>query len=150
MASACCRYDDYIEIHGVRIDKPFVEKPADAEDHNVYIYYPESAGGGSKRLFRKVGNQSSAFYPHENTIRRHGSFIYEEFLPTEGTDVKVSHSGQDRSIDPCPSAECEKQLWHVKELSSLRTVTCAAAPQLFHWHSMQRRNMQRRNTTAQG
>ena len=96
---ACCRYDDYIEIHGVRIDKPFVEKPADAEDHNVYIYYPESAGGGSKRLFRKVGNQSSAFYPHENTIRRRGSFIYEEFLPTEGTDVKVSAAKIDRSTD---------------------------------------------------
>ncbi len=41
-----------------------------------------------------MGNQSSAFYPHENAIRRSGSFIYEEFLPTEGTDVKAC---------PCPS-----------------------------------------------
>ncbi|CAN0562314.1 unnamed protein product, partial [Ectocarpus sp. 12 AP-2014] len=46
--------DDYIQVNSVTVHKPFVEKPVDAEDHNVYIYYPMSAGGGSKRLFRKV------------------------------------------------------------------------------------------------
>lgn len=82
-------HDNYVEINGVRINKPFVEKPADAEDHNVYIYYPTSAGGGSKRLFRKVGDRSSEFYPDVNRVRRDGSYIYEEFLNTQGTDVKV-------------------------------------------------------------
>ena len=48
-----------------------------------------SAGGGSKRLFRKVDDRSSEFYPHENDLRRDGSFIYEEFVVTQGTDVKV-------------------------------------------------------------
>ncbi|RLN14449.1 hypothetical protein BBJ28_00002726, partial [Nothophytophthora sp. Chile5] len=82
-------HDNYVVINGVRVNKPFVEKPADAEDHNVYIYYPTSAGGGSKRLFRKVGDRSSEFYPDVNRVRRDGSYIYEEFLNTQGTDVKV-------------------------------------------------------------
>eukprot|EP00753_Platysulcus_tardus_P013390 PLAT3669.6.p1 GENE.PLAT3669.6~~PLAT3669.6.p1 ORF type:complete len:1024 (+),score=377.90 PLAT3669.6:128-3073(+) len=82
-------HEDYIVIDGLRIDKPFVEKPVNAEDHNVYVYYPRSAGGGSKRLFRKVKNRSSRYYPDCNNVRRDGSFLYEEFVNTEGADVKV-------------------------------------------------------------
>lgn len=46
--------EDYVEIHGKRILKPFVEKPVDGDNHSVMIYYPSSAGGGMKELFRKV------------------------------------------------------------------------------------------------
>uniref|UniRef100_A0A453FNV3 Inositol hexakisphosphate and diphosphoinositol-pentakisphosphate kinase n=2 Tax=Aegilops tauschii subsp. strangulata TaxID=200361 RepID=A0A453FNV3_AEGTS len=46
--------DDFIEIHGKRFCKPFVEKPIDGDDHNIMIYYPSYAGGGMKELFRKV------------------------------------------------------------------------------------------------
>ena len=52
------------------------------------MYYPSSAGGGSQRLFRKVGSQSSKYFS-ESSVRQTGSYIYEEFLPTDGTDVKV-------------------------------------------------------------
>mmetsp|Transcript_49074 Transcript_49074/g.49432 ORF Transcript_49074/g.49432 Transcript_49074/m.49432 type:complete len:129 (-) Transcript_49074:527-913(-) len=38
-------YDDHIEIGGITINKPFVEKPVDTDDHNIAIYYPSSAGG---------------------------------------------------------------------------------------------------------
>src|SRR3546814_8347699 len=82
-------------MKGEVLHKPFVEKPANADDHNVYIYYPMSAGGGSKRLFRKVGDRSSDFFPEINEIRRDGSYIYEEFIETQGTDVKVYTVGQD-------------------------------------------------------
>jgi inositol-hexakisphosphate/diphosphoinositol-pentakisphosphate 1-kinase len=81
--------DDWIEVKGVRFNKPIVEKPVDAENHNIYIYYPLSAGGGSKRLFRKVGSKSSEFYPDVNEVRKQGSYIYEEFIETQGVDVKV-------------------------------------------------------------
>ena len=47
------------------------------------------AGGGCKRLFRKVRNRSSEYDPDVNEVRRNGSYIYEEFLVTQGTDVKM-------------------------------------------------------------
>ena len=33
-------HEDYIVVDGVKMEKPFVEKPASGEDHNVWIYYP--------------------------------------------------------------------------------------------------------------
>ncbi|KAF0883508.1 VIP2 kinase, partial [Crocuta crocuta] len=80
--------EDHVEVNGEVFQKPFVEKPVSAEDHNVYIYYPTSAGGGSQRLFRKIGSRSSVYSPESN-VRKTGSYIYEEFMPTDGTDVKV-------------------------------------------------------------
>jgi inositol-hexakisphosphate/diphosphoinositol-pentakisphosphate 1-kinase len=88
-------HDDHIEINGVVIHKPFVEKPVNADDHNISIYYPTSAGGGCKKLFRKIGNRSSEFYPDINEVRRDGSYIYEEFVETQGTDVKMYTVGPD-------------------------------------------------------
>ncbi|XP_022740436.1 inositol hexakisphosphate and diphosphoinositol-pentakisphosphate kinase VIP2-like isoform X1 [Durio zibethinus] len=81
--------EDYVEVHGNRFWKPFVEKPVDGDNHSIMIYYPSSAGGGMKELFRKVGNRSSEFHPDVRRVRREGSYIYEEFMPTGGTDVKV-------------------------------------------------------------
>ena len=92
-------------VNGIVFNKPFVEKPVDAEDHNIIIYYPvskyvssntsykasfqASAGGGSQRLFRKIGSRSSVYSPESN-VRTTGSYIYEDFMATDGTDVKVS------------------------------------------------------------
>ena len=54
--------DDFIEVNSTVFHKPFVEKPVSAEDHNVYIYFPTSAGGGSQRLFRKVRHIQHVLY----------------------------------------------------------------------------------------
>lgn len=37
----------------------------------------------------QVGNRSSEFHPEVRRVRREGSYLYEEFMPTGGTDVKV-------------------------------------------------------------
>jgi inositol hexakisphosphate/diphosphoinositol-pentakisphosphate kinase len=55
-------YDDHIEYKGKKQYKPFVEKPANGDDHFVYIYYPPNHGGGSIRLFRKTKDECSLFF----------------------------------------------------------------------------------------
>jgi hypothetical protein len=78
---------DFITVNGQRLDKPFVEKPASAEDHNVYIYHK---GGGCSKLFRKKEDSCSKYHPEISTVRADGgSYIYEEFLETSNMkDVK--------------------------------------------------------------
>lgn len=81
--------DDHIVFNGRRLMKPFVEKPIDGDDHNIWIYYPPSVGGGCKKLIRKTDDKSSEFDPNCNKVRRDGAYLYEPFLPTQGLDVKV-------------------------------------------------------------
>ena len=85
--------DEYIEFNKKRLYKPFIEKPANGDDHNIYIYYPHY--GGQKRLFRKTKNLSSLYYSNNNKIRRDKSYIYEEFLQSDGFDIKVYTVGED-------------------------------------------------------
>ena len=87
-------HDEYIIYNGKKIMKPFVEKPRNGDDHNIYIYYPMSHGGGQTRLFRKTRDLSSLYYPNINKIRRDKSYIYEEYLQTDGFDIKVYTVGE--------------------------------------------------------
>jgi inositol hexakisphosphate/diphosphoinositol-pentakisphosphate kinase len=45
-------------------------------------------------LHLQVKNRSSS-YSKESSVRSKGSYIYEEFLATDGTDVKVYTVGPD-------------------------------------------------------
>ncbi|KAH9676310.1 Inositol hexakisphosphate and diphosphoinositol-pentakisphosphate kinase VIP2 [Citrus sinensis] len=75
--------EDFVEVHGNRFWKPFVEKP-------VHGFVGFAAFNGLViALILLVGNRSSEFHPDVRRVRREGSYIYEEFMPTGGTDVKV-------------------------------------------------------------
>lgn len=39
-------------------------------------------------FYFQIGSRSSVYSPESN-VRKTGSYIYEEFMPTDGTDVKV-------------------------------------------------------------
>ncbi|OII74020.1 uncharacterized protein cubi_02822 [Cryptosporidium ubiquitum] len=80
---------DFIKYKGEKIFKPFIEKPIFSDNHDNWIYYPENSGGGCKKLFRKVGDRSSEYDSNLWKVRKDGTYIYEKFLPTFGTDIKV-------------------------------------------------------------
>ncbi len=79
--------------------QPFVEKPVSAEEHDIHIYYPKTAyGGGVTELFRKKqvdGVMRSSIHKEEGSVRRDGSYIYEPFYNTGGTDLKCYAVGVD-------------------------------------------------------
>jgi hypothetical protein len=100
-----------ITAGGFTLRKPFVEKPANGDDHDVFIYFAPADGGGAQHLFRKTDDCCSVFLPGHNTLRQ-GSFIYEQFIPTDGFDIKVYTVGSEYFHAEGRKASC----WPAKKI----------------------------------
>ncbi len=86
---------DTIRVGNQLLTKPFVEKPFDGENHNIWIYYSDKQGGGVRKLFRKIANKSSEYVPGVWEIRRDDTYIYEEFMDVDNAeDVKIYSVGE--------------------------------------------------------
>lgn len=78
--------DGSMQVGQQRMLLPWVEKPVDAEDHNIHVHLVD---GSVRHLFRKVANVSSEVIP-SSTIRTDRSYLYEQFMETnQCEDVKV-------------------------------------------------------------
>ncbi|KAM0685659.1 inositol hexakisphosphate and diphosphoinositol-pentakisphosphate kinase, partial [Conglomerata obtusa] len=86
-------HNDYIQINNNILYKPFVEKPVNAENHDIYIYLKD---GSVRKLFRKQQNKSSEVVWDIKGVRRDGSYIYEKFYDSEiEKDIKVYALGNE-------------------------------------------------------
>lgn len=84
-------HDDYIEVAGQRIHKPFVEKPIDRRDRAIYVYFPKVAGGGRALVSTSESGDTQYVCRFEmaGRVRREGSFVYQEYLQSEGFVVQA-------------------------------------------------------------
>lgn len=67
--------DDSVSLNGVTIKRPFIEKPINGDNHNIYIYDNNEL----TRLFRKEKDKSCEKIQGHFQIRKQGCYIYEEF-----------------------------------------------------------------------
>lgn len=88
-------HNDFIVINGQRINKPFVEKPVDRRDREIYVYFPKSTGGGrALASTRESGDMEYVCrFDQSMRVRREGSFIYQEYLQSDGVVVQAVCAG---------------------------------------------------------
>lgn len=84
-------HSDFILIGGQRINKPFIEKPVDRRDREIYVYFPKDAGGGRAIVSTQESGDVEYICRFDNSsrVRREGSFVYQEYTQSDGLVVQA-------------------------------------------------------------
>lgn len=85
--------EDVLIIGTKSIKRPFIEKPINAEEHDIYIQYPTNRSGGRTRLFRKTEDKSSDFDNGTFNVRNDRDYLYQKFIQNDGFDQKIYSIG---------------------------------------------------------
>lgn len=89
--------EEHIKVDEATLKKPFLEKPADASDDSLFLYFPASAGGGRGRVgrmgFDSASTTDQMLDTSRSRVRRDSSYIYTQFIPSEGFDLQVLVAG---------------------------------------------------------
>mmetsp|Transcript_45541 Transcript_45541/g.105579 ORF Transcript_45541/g.105579 Transcript_45541/m.105579 type:complete len:914 (-) Transcript_45541:51-2792(-) len=88
-------YEEHIVVNGQQINKPFLEKPVDRQDRDIYLYLPHAIGGGRAFVssIESGDDQSICRWEESGGIRHEGAFIYQEYPKSDGFRINVSCLG---------------------------------------------------------
>lgn len=100
---------DFLQVNGRRINKPFIEKPQEADRHDNWIYYPKNAGASH-----------SAVSIHRKLRAAQGATL-ALFVCALGRgrlqDVVSKEAKQQQQLQPRPSPSSSRRSLHLRRIS---------------------------------
>lgn len=121
--SGVLELDDRVVVDGTQLIKPFVLKPVDAENHDIFVYFHPEDGGGSQHVgdagephththARKLAHKLARMHAHTYTHRSQPYAPYRLLpqqpvcsLPHPAPGCSCSASERTAPVSSCPTTQ---------------------------------------------